>query len=160
MKCPVCKSLKSKVVETRITLEYIRRRRECDNCKSRYTTYEKIAEPNILVIKKDGSIERYSREKVTNGILTACRKRNIDESKILEIVNSVEKEMLRRKKKSIKSTEIGKLVLKHLKKVDIVAYIRFASVYLNFSDLESFKKQIEQLEQKQKKEITLLKVRK
>ncbi|MCX8166756.1 MAG: transcriptional regulator NrdR [Candidatus Micrarchaeota archaeon] len=151
MLCPVCNSNKSRVVETRITSEYIRRRRECKLCQSRYTTYEKIAEPTILVIKRNGSIEKYSRDKITNGILTACRKRNISQEVIQEIVNSVEKEILKRKKKSIKSSEIGKLVLKHLKKVDIVAYIRFASVYLNFTDLDSFKKQIEKLEQKSHK---------
>lgn len=145
MICPICKKGQTRVVETRESSTATRRRRECITCKKRFTTYERYEEPILTVIKKDGRVEKYSRKKIFNGILTACHKRPVSTNAIEKIINEVERDLLKTKKKKISSEEIGKLVLKHLKKLDLVAYLRFASVYLNFSNLERFKNEIEAL---------------
>lgn len=138
MKCPYCSSTKTKVTDKRDSEEGItRRRRECLKCKRRFTTYER-PEIETIVVKKDKRREAYNRDKLTIGLVKACEKRPISHEKIEKIVNEIE-EKLRRKGKEVKSEVIGKLVMQSLKKLDKVAYIRFASVYSNFQDLADFK---------------------
>lgn len=138
MKCPYCSSTKTKVTDKRDSEEGItRRRRECLKCKRRFTTYER-PEIETIVVKKDKRREPYNRDKLTSGLTKACEKRPISHEKIEKIVNEIE-ERLRRKGKEVKSEVIGKLVMQSLKKLDKVAYIRFASVYSNFQDLADFK---------------------
>ncbi len=140
MKCPYCSSTKTKVTDKRDSEEegITRRRRECLKCKRRFTTYER-PEIEIIVVKKDKRREPYNRDKLTSGLIKACEKRPISHEKIEKIVNGIE-ERLRRKGKEVKSEVIGKLAMQFLKKLDKVAYIRFASVYSDFQDLADFKK--------------------
>lgn len=139
MKCPYCSSTKTKVTDKRDSEEeeITRRRRECLKCKRRFTTYER-PEIEIIVVKKDKRRESYNRDKLTSGLTKACEKRPVSHEKIEKIVNEIE-ERLRRKGKEVKSEVIGKLIMQHLKKLDKVAYIRFASVYSDFQDLADFK---------------------
>ncbi|MBS3122341.1 transcriptional regulator NrdR [Candidatus Woesearchaeota archaeon] len=147
MKCPFCPSTETKVVDKRETEEQsiTRRRRECLKCGKRFTTYERIEMSNILVIKKDGKREQFDREKVKKGIIKACEKRNVSMEDIDSIVNEIEQKLRNLETTEVKSTLIGEFVIKRLKKLDKVAYIRFASVYKDFEDIESFKEAIEQL---------------
>ena len=140
MKCPYCSSTKTKVTDKRDSEEegITRRRRECLKCKRRFTTYER-SEIETIIVKKDKRREPYNRDKLTSGLTKACEKRPISHEKIEKIVNEIE-ERLRRKGKEVKSEVIGKLVMQSLKKLDKVAYIRFASVYSDFQDLADFKK--------------------
>jgi transcriptional repressor NrdR len=139
MKCPYCSSTKTKVTDKRDSEEegITRRRRECLKCKRRFTTYER-PEIETIIVKKDKRREPYNRDKLTSGLTKACEKRPISHEKIEKIVNEIE-ERLRRKGKEVKSDVIGKLVMQSLKKLDKVAYIRFASVYSDFQDLADFK---------------------
>ncbi len=139
MKCPYCRSTKTKVTDKRDSEEeeITRRRRECLKCGRRFTTYER-PEIEIIVTKKDKRREPYNRDKLTIGLVKACEKRPISREKVEKIVNEIE-EKLRRKGKEVKSDVIGKLVMQSLKKLDKVAYIRFASVYSDFQDLADFK---------------------
>jgi len=147
LKCPFCPSTETKVVDKRETEEQsiTRRRRECLKCGKRFTTYERIEMSNILVIKKDGKREQFDREKVKKGIIKACEKRNVSMEDIDSIVNEIEQKLRNLETTEVKSTLIGEFVIKRLKKLDKVAYIRFASVYKDFEDIESFKEAIEQL---------------
>lgn len=139
MNCPYCAHTKSRVTNKRASPEGIRRRRECLKCKKRFTTYEKIEMSELYVIKKDGRRERFERKKLEAGIMKAFEKRPVSQEKIKEIIDEVE-EMLRKKgKKEIKSSVIGDLVSKKIKRLDKVAYIRFASVYKDFEDVKDFK---------------------
>jgi len=139
MKCPYCSSTKTKVTNKRDSEEegITRRRRECLKCGRRFTTYER-PEIEIIVVKKDKRREPYNRDKLTSGLTKSCEKRPISCEKIEKIVNEIE-EKLRRKGKEVKSEVIGKLIMQHLKKLDKVAYIRFASVYDDFQGLSDFK---------------------
>ncbi|MBI4453715.1 transcriptional repressor NrdR [Candidatus Woesearchaeota archaeon] len=147
MKCPFCPSIETKVVDKRETEEQsiTRRRRECLKCGKRFTTYERIEMSNILVIKKDGKREQFDREKVKKGIIKACEKRNVSMEDIENIINEIEQKLRNLETTEVKSSLIGEFVIKRLKKLDKVAYIRFASVYKDFEDIESFKEAIEQL---------------
>jgi transcriptional repressor NrdR len=144
MKCPFCASNQTQVLESRSVDEgqAIRRRRKCSRCNKRFTTYEKVRGSVLWVIKKDGSREPFDREKVKRGILKAIEKRPISLDLIDEIVNQIEREMLNKEKEEISSNAIGRAVLKRLKKIDKVAWLRFASVYLEFEDLDDFGKAI------------------
>ena len=137
----------SKVVDSRLAEEgnSIRRRRECENCKKRFTTYERIERINILVIKKDKTREYFDREKILKGILRSCEKREISLSQMENVVDSIEKDILNSMKREITSLEIGELVMKYLKNLDEVSYVRFASVYREFKDLESFMNELNQI---------------
>ena len=137
----------SKVVDSRLAEEgnSIRRRRECENCKKRFTTYERIERINIMVIKKDKTREYFDREKILKGILRSCEKREISLSQMENVVDSIEKDILNSMKREITSLEIGELVMKYLKNLDEVSYIRFASVYREFKDLESFMNELKQI---------------
>ncbi len=147
MKCTFCNSIKTKVIDKRnINNERVsRRRRECVKCKKRFTTYERTEGTNIIVIKKDGSKEEFSPKKLKNGILKACEKRPISNEKIEEIVNYVSNKVKNYKKNEVKSKKIGELVIKKLKKIDNIAYVRFASVYKSFDNAKDFEKELKEL---------------
>jgi transcriptional repressor NrdR len=146
MKCPFCSYKATQVVETRETTEDItRRRRECLKCKKRFTTYEKLENLNLRIIKKDGNRESFDREKVKKGILRACEKRPITLGQIDKVADEVEKTLMRKHLREVKSSVIGDLVMKHLKKLDSVAYIRFASVYRAFQDVGEFEREVKML---------------
>lgn len=147
LRCPYCDYQESKVVDSRPTDEgqVIRRRRECMNCQKRFTTYEKIEDIPIMVIKKDGTRETYIRNKLMNGIIRACQKRPVSISQMEEIVDSIEKSLSNDMEKEIKTDKIGEMVLNKLKDIDEVAYVRFASVYREFNDLETFMEELQKL---------------
>lgn len=140
MRCPYCSFLDTGVIESRVTsdLEGIRRRRECLKCKKRFTTFERVVNIDLRVEKRDGQMQDFDRDKLERGIVKACWKRDISKEKMQEIVDEVEMKLLNRKSTVVKSTDIGKLVLTKLKKVDPVAYLRFASVYFDFDNLSDF----------------------
>jgi len=145
MKCPFCAGGETEVLESRTVDEgeAIRRRRKCKKCHKRFTTFEKVRGIALWVIKKDGRREPFDREKIKRGILRAIEKRPVSLELIDDIVNDVEREMLRGEKEEIPSRVVGKAVLKRLKKIDRVAWLRFASVYLEFEKLDDFEKAIE-----------------
>ncbi|OGM19234.1 transcriptional regulator NrdR [Candidatus Woesebacteria bacterium RIFCSPLOWO2_01_FULL_37_19] len=144
MKCPFCTNKNTQVLESRVVEDgkSIRRRRECGKCGKRFTTYELVKGTALWVIKKDGRREPFEREKVKRGILRAIEKRPISLDLVEDVVNQVEREMLKKEKEEVSSRAIGKAVLFRLKKIDKVAWLRFASVYLQFEDLEDFAKAI------------------
>jgi transcriptional repressor NrdR len=144
MKCPFCNHAETKVLETRETEEDItRRRRECLKCEKRFTTYEQVELTNITIIKKSGRREIFDRQKLIRSMQLAFQKRSTGLEKIEEIANSIETKLRNTIEKEITTKQIGELVMKQLKKMDPVAYIRFASVYMDFQDTESFRKEIE-----------------
>ncbi|QEK11963.1 transcriptional regulator NrdR [Crassaminicella thermophila] len=147
MNCPFCEYFDTKVVDSRPTEEgqAIRRRRECGKCKKRFTTYEKIEEIPLIVIKKDGNREAYNRNKILNGIIRACEKRPVSMKAIESIVDDIEKNLHNTMEKEIKSTYIGELVINHLKDLDEVAYVRFASVYRQFKDINTFMEELRKM---------------
>lgn len=147
MKCPFCADSDTEVLESRVADdgEGIRRRRECKTCTKRFTTIEKVRGTALWVVKKDGRREPFDREKVKRGILRAIEKRPVSLELIDDIVNDIEREMLRREKEEVPSKAVGEAVLRRLKKVDKVAWMRFASVYLEFEDLSDFEKMIEKI---------------
>ena len=150
MKCPYCNNAETQVIDTRDTenLEVTRRRRECLKCSRRFTTYERVEEAEIVVVKKDGKRERFERQKLINGILKACEKRPVSLDKIENIADEVESDLRKRDSVEVESKIIGQIVMKKLKSVDKIAYIRFASVYRDFQDLESFEEELEKLQKK------------
>lgn len=147
LKCPYCGYSESKVVDSRPTDEEaaIRRRRECEQCGKRFTTYEKIEEMPLIIVKKDGSREVYQRSKIMNGLLRACEKRPISIAQIEALVDDVEKELYNSMEKEINSKSIGEMVMNRLKKIDDVAYVRFASVYRQFKDINTFLEELTKL---------------
>lgn len=146
MRCPKCKHDDTKVVDSRETTEgsEIRRRRECEKCNFRFTTFEKIETASFLVIKKDLSREQYRRDKVEGGIWRACEKRPVSQEQVSNLIDALEAIWIGMGKE-VSSKDIGEGVMEELKKLDEVAYIRFASVYRHFKDLESFKKELAKL---------------
>lgn len=147
MRCPFCENLDTRVIDSRPTEEghAIRRRRECDNCNKRFTTYEKVEEINFMVIKKDGSREAFDRNKVMNGIIKACEKRPVPIADIEKIVDDIERGLNNMMEKEVESKLIGEVIMEHLKDLDEVAYVRFASVYRQFKDVNTFVAEIEKL---------------
>ena len=150
MKCPYCNYEETQVIDTRETenLEVTRRRRECLKCNKRFTTYERVEEADIIVVKKDGKRERFARPKLLNGILKSCEKRPISLEKIEKLVDDVESDLRKRDSVEVESKIIGELAMKKLKSIDKVAYIRFASVYREFEDLDRFEEELEKLQKK------------
>ena len=144
MKCPYCKADNDKVIDSRTSNEgaVIRRRRHCEACSRRFTTYERIEESPLLVVKKDQRREPYERGKVMAGILKACEKRPVGVETMEKIVNDLEKWIYEKYDKEVPSTEIGEFVMKALSETDEVAYVRFASVYRQFTDLNHFMKEL------------------
>lgn len=147
MKCPYCGDLNNEVIETRDSEDLLatRRRRECVKCQKRFTTYERAENVDLIVIKKDGRREKFDREKIRTGIIKACEKRPISMDLIGQVVDETEMELRNKGEVEISSKLIGRLILKRLKKIDKVAYLRFASVYLDFDDLTDFEKAIEKI---------------
>lgn len=147
MKCPYCNGEESKVVDSRSIEDNIaiRRRRECLSCNRRYTTYEKIEDISIFIIKRDLTRELFNRDKVISGIMRACEKRPVTRAKIEEIVESIEKTLNNNMITEVSSEKIGEMILEKLKAVDEVAYVRFASVYRKFDDINSFMEEIKRL---------------
>jgi transcriptional repressor NrdR len=147
MKCPACGYLDSKVVDSRPTDGSIRRRRECLACKKRFTTYEVVETLQVFVVKKDGSKEPFDRAKLLTGVLKACQKRPVNAE---DVVSDIELELQNSLKQDVTTKEIGEMVLTRLKNLDEVAYIRFASVYREFQDLETFLAELKKLRGKKK----------
>jgi len=147
LRCPYCDGDDTEVVETRDSedLAAIRRRRQCVKCERRFTTYERAEKIELMVIKKDGQREVFDREKLRRGVLKAVEKRPISIELIDDLVNQVERELRRKDKVEISSKQIGNSILRKLKKIDKVAYLRFASVYLDFEDLGDFEEAIEKV---------------
>lgn len=153
MKCPFCGYSESKVIDSR-TIEddtAIRRRRECLRCNKRFTTYEKIENIPILVIKKDSSREYFDREKIINGLIKACQKRPVSRNQIEAIAKEVEKDISNQMLTEVKSELIGEMIMERLKKIDEVSYVRFASVYREFKDINTFMEEIKSLMPDKKK---------
>lgn len=145
MKCPYCSNETLRVTDKRESPEGIRRRRECLKCKKRFTTQEKIVGSDFFVIKKDKRRENFNRKKLEGGIYKAFEKRPISKEKIEKMINEIEEQLRRKGKKEIKSSIIGELVIKKIKKLDNIAYIRFASVYRDFQDIKDFKRVLKQV---------------
>lgn len=147
MRCPSCGNPESKVVDSRPSEDgmSIRRRRECLDCGRRFTTYERLGENPLIVVKTDGSSEAYDRQKLMRGLLTACAKRPISPEQIASLIDGIETELRNASYSEIKSKELGGLVLARLAKLDEVAYVRFASVYKDFQNVEEFAAALEEL---------------
>ncbi len=148
MRCPSCGCKEDKVVDSRATAEEsaVRRRRECLKCGKRFTTYEKVANLDLKVVKKSGAVEEFDREKVMRGIKKACWKRPVTDEQMTALVDDIELKLLNRKTTKIPSCDIGKMILSRLKRLDDVAYLRFASVYLEFETAADFAKLITKLD--------------
>ena len=147
MKCPFCLHEDDKVIDSRSSNEgkSVRRRRECLKCKKRFTTYEYVEEVPLMVIKKDGRRESFDRNKIISGILKACEKRPVCVEKVEGLVDKVEKELQKSFDKEVKAQVIGELTMDYLHKLDEVAYVRFASVYRQFKDINQFMKELKDL---------------
>lgn len=147
MKCPYCSSDNTRVIDSRPADDNtsIRRRRLCDSCTKRFTTYEKVETIPLIVIKKDNNREQYDRAKIENGILRSCQKRPVSADMITRMVDEIEAEIFAREEKEISSNVIGELVMDKLKDVDDVAYVRFASVYREFKDVNTFMNELKKM---------------
>lgn len=147
MKCPFCSHIDDKVIDSRVarTGDLIRRRRECLRCGRRFTTYERIDEIPYMVIKKDGRRERFDRQKILQGLLKSCEKRPVATPKLEAIVDEIERVVQEASEREINTTEIGELLMHRLKKLDKVAYVRFASVYMDFKDVKEFMSELKGL---------------
>ena len=153
MRCPYCNYKEDKVVDSRGTAEEsaVRRRRECLKCGKRFTTYEYVEEVSLMVIKKDNRREAFDRKKVLSGIIRACEKRPISIEKMEEIVLFVERAIQKKSDREVSSSRIGELVMERLKKLDDVAYVRFASVYRQFKDVGQFMLELKDMQGKKKR---------
>ncbi len=157
MRCPYCNKDTTKVTDSRLSLSGIRRRRECLQCKQRFTTYERVQTTHFVVKKRDGVIEDYSKQKLLESITKACTKRPISTKQIQRIVEIIEKKLSDTGKLEISSQYIGQSVMANLKDLDRVAYIRFASVYNDFQDINNFEEAITNLKETQKsKQLPLM----
>ena len=147
MKCPYCGFTQDRVVDSRESKEAdsIRRRRECEGCHKRFTTYERIDEIPYMVVKKDGRREKFDRQKVLSGLLHACEKRPVSAGKLEQIVDETEAYVVDSPERERSTSEVGELIMARLKEIDTVAYIRFASVYRDFKDVREFKEELEEL---------------
>ena len=146
MKCPFCGNENTKVIDSRPTDDSsIRRRRQCEECGKRFTTYEKVETMPLMVIKKDNNREPYNREKIVAGIVRSCHKRPISLEKINQTVDEIENQIFNLEEKEVTTTEIGTIVMDKLKELDAVAYVRFASVYREFKDVNTFLEEINKI---------------
>ena len=153
MKCPYCGNPDTRVIDSRPAEDKnsIRRRRSCDICGKRFTTYEKIETIPLIIIKKDNNREQYSRQKIENGIIRACYKRPVPTEKIQQAVNNIETKVFSLEEKEIPSSVVGELVMDELKDLDEVAYVRFASVYREFKDVNTFMDELKKILDKEEK---------
>ncbi len=147
MRCPYCGKLDTRVIDSRPTEDgsAIRRRRSCDGCGKRFTTYEKVETIPLIIIKKDNNREQYNRGKIENGVLRACYKRPVSAEDIQRTVNNIETKIFSLEEKEVSSSEIGEIVMDELKKLDEVAYVRFASVYREFKDVNTFMDELKKI---------------
>lgn len=147
MKCPVCYYIDTKVVDSRVAPDglSIRRRRECLKCAFRFSTYEEIEILDLMIVKRDGRRESYSREKLMSGLRKSLEKRPVTEDSFKQIIHGIERDLQKLRKNEITSLQIGQIVMKHLKKTDPVAYIRYASVYESFKDANEFRRELNKL---------------
>ncbi|MDD4294834.1 MAG: transcriptional regulator NrdR [Candidatus Omnitrophica bacterium] len=147
MRCPFCNHNEDKVVDSRETNESmaVRRRRECINCGKRFTTYEYVEKTPLMVIKKDGRRESYNREKIFSGLMNACQKRPISMDKLEKLINEVEVEIQKKYDQEVDSKDIGEMVVEKLAQIDDVAYVRFASVYRQFKDINQFMRELREI---------------
>lgn len=147
MKCPYCSYIEDRVIDSRPTDEgsAIRRRRECSNCLKRFTTYEKVESLPLMVIKKDKTREAFDREKLLNGLLRACEKRPVSINQLEKLVDEIEAQLCNSLQREVTSTDIGEMVMARLKGLDEVAYVRFASVYRQFKDINTFMDELRKL---------------
>ncbi len=150
MKCPFCAQRESRVVDTREVGDGIRRRRECLKCQRRFTTYERVAPISLLIVKRDGRREEYSRDKLYEGIRRACTKRPIPSQVLQDMVDEIESQLYASGETEIESRVVGEMVMERLKKLDDVAYVRFASVYRRFKDIDGLIEEIEEFKRWQK----------
>ena len=150
MHCPVCPSKETKVVDTRLNSDQmaVRRRRECEKCHYRFSTLEEIELLDIMVVKKNGDREAYSRNKMSKGIVQSLTKRPYTQEKLDLLIHAIERDIQKKRKREVTSNDIGEIVMKHLKKFDTVAYIRFASIYRAFGDVKTFEHEIQSLKNK------------
>lgn len=147
MKCPFCSNPETRVVDTRITSngEAIRRRRHCDICNMRFSTYERYEDRTVMVVKKDDTREKFDKEKILNGVMKSCEKRTVSLDEMQNLADDIELIINHLSKKEVTSTYIGELVMKKLKELDQVSYVRFASVYREFKDIDSFYEELKKL---------------
>ena len=147
MKCPFCGWLESKVTDSRVSAagDVIRRRRECEKCEKRFTSYERVEEVLPLVVKRDGAREPFDRQKLLGGLRKACNKRPVPQERIEALVDAIEAELADTDKKEIVSKEIGEKAMVRLRELDEVAYVRFASVYRSFRDIDEFRSELEKM---------------
>lgn len=150
MRCPYCGNSKTKVVNSRVSSpgDAVRRRRECRKCRRRFTTFEMIEKIPLVVIKRNGEREAFDRQKIINGLVRACQKRSVNIEQIEHLVSEVEKDLYNRMEKEVKAEQIGEMVLKRLRELDEVAYVRFASVYRKFRDVSEFNQELQNLLEK------------
>ena len=149
MKCPVCGSMENKVIDSRPTENSaIRRRRECNSCKNRFTTYEMVEVTPLFVIKKDGSREVFDKRKIMTGLIKSCYKQNVKNEDLDALVDDIEAELLNNLRSDVPTREIGEMVMVRLQKLDEISYVRFASVYREFKDIDTFLHAINQLRSK------------
>ena len=150
MKCPYCNNEDTKVVDSRPVEDGLatRRRRECEKCHKRFTTFEKIENSLLVVVKKDGTRESFDKNKIINGVLKACQKTSVTYDDVQKIADDIERGLSNTMEKEIKSTMIGHLIMDELKKIDQVAYVRFASVYQEFKSIDTFIDEINKLQEK------------
>ena len=151
MKCPVCNHGESKVLDSRPAEGSIRRRRECLACQHRFTTYERVEETPVMVVKRDGSRQLFDRAKIRSGIMHACQKRPVSYEEMDRLVREVEAAVQEAQVNEISTAQIGEMIMEGLKKIDEVAYVRFASVYRQFKDINTFMSELEALLTEQKK---------
>jgi transcriptional repressor NrdR len=143
--CPTCRKSETRVVDSRDDESVVRRRRECLTCKHRFTTYERIEAPRLFVVKKDGRREQYARDKILTGLRRACEKRPVSDAQMEDIVAALERELFARGENEVPASLVGEKLMEALKAIDPVAYIRFASVYRSFRDVESFQAELAEL---------------
>ena len=156
MKCPVCYYQDTKVIDSRVASDglSIRRRRECLKCGFRFSTYEEIEILDLTIVKRDGRKEVYGREKLIKGLKKSLEKRPITEDKFKRLINLIERDLQVLRKNEITSNQVGQIVMKHLKRIDQVAYIRFASVYQSFKDVQTFRRELNKLLRSKKSDKT------
>ena len=156
MKCPFCSHLESKVTDSRLSTvgDVTRRRRECESCARRFTTYERVEEIMPLVVKKDGRRETFDRQKILNGLRKACDKRAVSLEQLDGILDAVERDLIDTGEKEVSAKRVGERVMQELRKVDEVAYVRFASVYRSFRDLDEFMAELESMARERKIEAS------
>ena len=147
MRCPFCAHLESKVTDSRVGAvgDVIRRRRECDGCQRRFTTYERVEDVLPVVVKKEGGREPFDREKVLRGVRLACNKRPVAMDRIERFIDELERELIESEAKEVASQEIGERVMRKLRELDEVAYVRFASVYRSFRDIEEVRSELDRM---------------